>query len=250
MVRTVHNAIRILATLGEHGNLSVTEICRQLDLPKSSAHNILETLNGEGVVSKNSETNKYSLGVRLIELGNRAQLHLDLAHVAHPYLVGLNEMTDETVHLTVLDDDEVLYVDCVESKMRYRTYSVIGVRAPLHCTAVGKAIFAFLPRKQQLEIIRKTGLPRSTKNTITDKATMLSELEKTARRGYAIDNMEHEEHVRCVAGPIFNWKEEAFASISLSGPSERNTLKRLSEMGRSVVEATREISMKLGYRPT
>ena len=250
MVKTVLNAVRIIELLSSEGPLGVSEVCRFLDLPKSSAHNLLETLTHEGIIAKNVESNKYSLGIRLVEFGNRAQLSLDITRVAHPYLVGLNELTDETVHLTVLDNDEVLYVDCVESTMRFRTYSVIGVRAPLHCTAVGKAIFAFLPQKRQLQIIRKHGLPRSTKNTITEEKALLAELAKTARRGYAIDNMEHEEHVRCVASPIWNWRQEVFASISLSGPAQRNTLKRLAQVGKPVVEATREISVKLGYRPT
>lgn len=248
MVNTVRNAIRVIDVLGSAAALGVTEICERLKLPKSSVHNILETLAYDGVVAKSSESGKYSLGVRLIEFGNRAQINHDLTRLAHPYLVGLSEDTGETVHLTVLDDDEVLYVDCVESRMRFRAYSVIGVRAPLYCTAVGKAILAFFPRDRQLSVIREKGLARWTKNTITSEKAMLEELSRTAKRGYAVDNMEHEDFLRCVGAPIRNWKGEVFASISVSGPSQRNPLKKLPGTARLVTEATSEISRKMGYR--
>lgn len=248
MVRTVVNALRIIDKLSEEGHLGVTDICHELSLPKSSVHNILETLVHERVLAKNRESNKYTLGVRLVELGNHAQLGLDICRIAHPFLVGLNELTDETVHLTVLDDDEVLYVDCVESKMRIRTYSVIGVRAPLYCTAVGKAMLAFLPATPRERIIREKRLGRITANTITEKAALKRDLQKTVQRGYSIDNMEHEEYLRCIGAPIRNWKGEVFASISVSGPSQRLTLKRIGEIAPSLMSATDEISRNLGFR--
>ena len=108
MVRTVINAIRIIDRLSDRGNLGVTDICNELSMPKSSAHNILETLVRERLLAKDRESNKYSLGIRLVELGNRAQAGLDICRIAHPFLVGLNQATDETIHLTVLDNDEVL----------------------------------------------------------------------------------------------------------------------------------------------
>jgi IclR family transcriptional regulator, KDG regulon repressor len=248
MVRTILNAVRIIDQLSTAGNLGVTDICQQLSMPKSSVHNILETLVHERIIEKNRESNKYNLGVRLVELGNRAQISLDICRIARPFLVGLNKQTDETVHLTVLDNDEVLYVDCVESKMRIRTYSVIGERAPLHCTAVGKAILAFLPESQRMRIIREKGLVRATPATITDESLLQEDLRKTVQRGYSVDNMEHEDSLRCVGAPIRNWKGEVTASVSVSGPSQRLTLKRVLTIAPALVEATTEISRRMGYR--
>jgi len=248
MVRTVLNAIRIIDRLSYAGNLGVTDICQQLAMPKSSVHNILETLVHERIIEKNRESNKYNLGVRLVELGNRAQISLDICRIAHPFLVGLNTQTGETVHLTVLDNDEVLYVDCVESKMRIRTYSVIGERAPLHCTAVGKAILAFRPDQERKRIIREKGLERATPSTITDELLLQEDLRKTAQRGYSVDNMEHEDSLRCVGAPIRNWKGEVNASVSVSGPSQRLTLKRLFTIAPALMDATTEISRRMGYR--
>jgi IclR family transcriptional regulator, KDG regulon repressor len=248
MVKTVERAIRIIEQLSDNGSLGVTDLCEILGLPKSSAHNILETLVHERVLEKKHDSNKYSLGVRLIELGNRAQLGLDITRVAHPYLRSLNEKTGETVHLTVLDNDEVLYIDCVESRLRIRTYSVIGDRAPLHCTAVGKAILAFLPPSEQDRILRERGTARMTRNTLSDEQSLRADLRKIVQRGYSIDNMEHEEYLRCVGAPIRNWKGGVFASISVSGPSQRLTLKRIADVAQPLVQSTDEISRAMGYR--
>jgi DNA-binding IclR family transcriptional regulator len=144
MVNTIHRAIHILEILADNDALGVTDISRMLNLPKSSVHNIFETLEVNGIIEKDQESRKYHLGAKLIELGNRAAEKLEICKIARPYLNGLNMKFDETVHLSIRDNDKVLYVDCVESKKRLRTYSVIGIKAPLYCTGVGKAILAFL----------------------------------------------------------------------------------------------------------
>jgi len=248
LVGSVLKAIRILDALSGNADLGVSELSRNLEIPKSSVHSILETLVSQGLLEKVSETNKYHLGLKLIELGNRAQLNLDICKISHPYLKNLNRLTDETVHLTVLDNDEVLYVDCIESEQWLRTYSVIGLRAPLYCTSVGKAVLANLDYAHALNIIREKGLRKITDNTITDENTMIEELEMIREKGYAIDNMEHEDHLVCVGAPIRNAKGEVFASISVSGPAARQDMSKIDELGKNVMEATREISWKLGYR--
>ncbi len=248
MVNTVFKAIRILEKLGVGQALGLSEISRELGLPKSSAHGILETLVLEKVAEKNDATGKYSLGVRLIELGNRAQQGLDICRIAAPFLKGLNLEFDETVHLTILDGDEVLYVDCVESQRRLRTYSVIGVRAPLYCTSVGKAILAFLPDAEIERIAGEKGLAAITLTTITTMQRLFEEVETIRSLGYAVDDMEHEDHIRCVGAPIRNARGEVFASISLSGPAERNTRARIAQMTPSLVRVTEDISRRLGFR--
>lgn len=248
MVNTVAKSVRILELLSLGTNMGVTEIGRELEIPKSSVHSILETLVYFGMVEKYSESGKFHLGIKLIELGNRAQVELDICRIAAPYLKGINITTGETVHLTVLDHDEVLYVDCVESIKRLRTYSVIGIRAPLYCTAVGKAILAFQNPEYIEQVIKTKGLIQITEHTITQKSQFLKELEQVRKQGYAVDNMEHEDHLRCIGAPIFNSRGEVFASISISGPTQRNTVERIPELAEFVMRPTSEISRKLGYR--
>jgi len=248
MVNSVLKAVKILGIIGRSKPLGISEISRMLEIPKSSTHNLLQTLESEGFVERNEDTNKYNLGTRLIELGYRAQNDLAICRIAKPYLNGINQETDETVHLTLLDDDEVLYVDCVESKRRMRTYSVIGIKAPLYCTAVGKAILAELPEIHIKQIINSKGLARLTDKTITNENNLFQDLSDTRERGYSIDNKEHEDQLICVGAAIRDVNGEVFASLSVSGPSDRMTEERIVHIGSLIKNATSEISRKLGFR--
>lgn len=248
VVKPVLNAIRILEILGREEGLGVTQISQLLELPKSSVHDILTTLYNEGLVEKDCDRNHYSLGLKLFELGNMARANLELRRIATPFLRSLNEELDETVHLTILDGWEVLYIECFESAKQLRTYSVIGVRAPLHCTAVGKAILAFFTETQVSEMISAMGLPRFTENTITDRQRLDAELAEICRCGYAVDNAEHEDGVRCVGAPIHNHEAQVVASISVSGPSQRMIPEKDEEVGSLLISKTTEISRRLGYR--
>jgi DNA-binding IclR family transcriptional regulator len=198
-------------------------------------------------VERSDATQKFHLGTKLIELGNRAQHELDIYRIAHPYLDALNREVDETVHLTVLDVDEALYVDCIESRKRLRTYSVIGVRGPLHATSVGKAMLAFLPEDQIRHIVHTKGLSRFTSNTITDEQELFSELARVRRQGYAVDNAEHEDHLRCIGAPIRDAEGAVIASISISGPSQRITGESVPALAPAVIRAADGVSAKLGY---
>ncbi|MFA6507394.1 MAG: IclR family transcriptional regulator [Treponemataceae bacterium] len=249
MVNTVLKAVRILDLLADNSDLGLSEIARVLKLPKSSVHSILETLAAAKIVERDEATGRFHLGVKLVELGNRARLELDICRIAAPFLQGLNVEFDETVHLTVLDNDEVLYVDCIESQRRLRTYSVIGVRAPLYCTSVGKAILAFQTDDEIRRIAREKGLTKITATTIDTEVRLFEEVARIRKNGYAMDDMEHEDHLRCVGAPIRNARGEVFASLSLSGPAERNTYERIECMAPFAVRAGMEISRRLGYRP-
>ena len=247
-VRTVRNAVRILDLLGREQGLGVTRISRLLGLPKSSAHDLLSTLHAEGLVDKDADRNLYRLGLKLFELGSMARANLELRRIAAPYLKTLNQSLDETVHLTILDGYEVLYIECFESTKQLRTYSVIGVRAPLHCTAVGKAILAFLGRDKMGEIIKAMGLPRFTENTITAPEALEAEMARIRQVGFAVDDAEHELGVRCVGAPIRDHEGIVVASMSVSGPSQRMTPDRDAVIGGLAIETTRQVSRRLGYR--
>ncbi len=247
MVSTVRKSIQILNTLAADGDLSATDISRRLGLPKSSVHNILTTLLAERMIERNPDTGRYHLGVKLIELGHKAHTSIDVGQVARSELVRLNQVTDETVHLTLLDEEQILYADCVESSKRLRTYSVIGVLAPLHCTSVGKAILAFQPEEFIERYIDHHGLPRFTANTITDPETLHLELERIRGLGYAVDNMEHEDHIRCIGAPIRNARGQVFASISVSAPAARIPIDDMPALADDVVSAANTISERLGW---
>ena len=247
MVNSILRAITVLEHLGRNKGKTVTDISKTLEYPKSTTHEILATLEHKNLVSKDSH-NRYHLGLKLFELGSMAQTDLEIRRVAAPFLKQLNAELDETVHLTVLENNEVLYVECFESSKRLRTYSVLGVHAPLYCTSVGKAILAFLPPAEQASLLNATTFEKFTENTITDRVYLLDELRTIAQRGYAVDNIEHEEGLRCIGAPIRNHAGRVFAAISVSGPSQRITLGNVSEIGKVVMAQAEKISEQLGYR--
>lgn len=248
-MKSVWRVVRILESFNSEEGMTVTQISKRLGLPKSSVHDILSTLVAEGILEKDSDNSRYHLGLKLFELGEKARSNLEIRKRATPFLKTLNGQLDETVHLTVLEEGEVLYIECFESTKRLRTYSVIGVRAPLHCTAVGKAIMAYLPPDQIERVILEKGLERFTENTIIDRKKLLEELAGIRQKGYAVDNMEHEEHVRCVGAPVFNYEGNSFASISISGPAQRVTTEEVPVVAKMVMAATKEVSKQMGYNP-
>jgi IclR family transcriptional regulator, KDG regulon repressor len=248
MVRSVQKAVRVLGLLSEKPGLTISQISQTLSLPKSSTHDILVTLEAEDIIYKETTTAGYHLGMRLFELGNRALGDLEIRKISTQFLQNLNAELDETVHLTVVDNDEVLYIECFESTKRLRTYSVIGVRAPLHNTAVGKAIMAFLPDEEIDRIVADKGLEKSTEQTITDPQELKKELAATVRRGYSIDNSEHEDGIRCVGAPIRSHTGAVIGAISVSGPTQRVTMGKVPQMAIMVARTANEISQRLGYR--
>jgi DNA-binding IclR family transcriptional regulator len=170
--------------------------------------------------------------------------------VAEPLLKALKEKFDETVHLTVLDNDEVLYIECFESSKLLRPFQIIGYRAPLHCTAVGKAMMAFMCEQDIDLVIRTKGLKRFTKNTLTDKMSLLKDLEAVVARGYSVDSVEHEQGVRCIGAPVRNHEGQVFAAVSVTWPSQRLQLDRIPKFAKTVIATANEISQRLGYRMT
>jgi DNA-binding IclR family transcriptional regulator len=249
VIRSISRAVRILEAFGSGTAFTVTELSRSMKLPKSSVFEILSTLAAEGMLTKEEGTNRYRLGLKVLELASFARQSLEVSRVAEPLLKKLNQTLDETVQLTLLDGCEVLYIDGFESSRQLRTFFRLGDRAPVHCTALGKAILAFLPRKEIDQIIRAAGLSRFTPHTLTDKRLLVEELEQTAARGYSVDNMEHEDGVRCIGAPVRSSEGKVVAALSVSGPAQRLLPERDKAIARLVVDAADEISRRLGYKP-
>lgn len=248
-VRSVRRAVQILETFREQPSLTVTELSRTLKLPKSSVFELVSTLAAEGLVQKEDSSRRYHLGFKLLELARAAGDELEVRQAAHPLIEKLRDELDETVQLTVLDGEQILYVDGCESSRTLRTFFEAGDRAPLHCTALGKAILAHLPPADTRRVLRRRSLRAFTSRTLTDPAALHRELERTAERGYSVDDMEHEEGVRCVGAPIRDREGRVFAAISVSGPAHRLKPARDADIARRVVAVADQISKRLGYRP-
>jgi len=247
-IKVLDKTFSILDILLQHGStIHMTEIAEKLGLYPSTTHRILDTLKHWGYIEQDPHTQKYRLGLKLLELG-MAKLHqMDLAREATPYLKELVKQCNETVHLGVLEEGEVLYLAKEESSQTIRMISYVGKRAPLHCTALGKVLIAYLSAEERKKILEEKVLPRLTENTITDKMELEQELDKVREQGFALDREENEKDVRCVAAPIRNYQGEIIAALSISSPIFRLDKNVQNSLKEALIETSKKISMRLGY---
>ncbi|RBW71121.1 IclR family transcriptional regulator [Bacillus taeanensis] len=246
-VQSVDRALEILIILQEYPNgLGVTELSHRLDVSKSTAHRLLMSLYTKGFVKQDKQNEKYLLGLKLIELGETVSQSLDVRKVASPFLHKLSEETGETVHLVIMEENEIVYIDKIESSATIRMYSKIGKRAPIHCTGVGKAMLAFKSQQEIDNFIKHQTFPAYTEKTITSPQEFKKHLNQIHIQGFAIDDEEHELGIKCAAAPIVNSRGEVIAGVSVSSPIMRMTEERLVDFTNKIVKTAAEISRALG----
>ena len=210
-VKSLQKALEILNCFTKKSSWGVTEISEQLDLNKSNVHNILTTFKAMGYLDQDDESGRYKLGLSVYSLCYSLGQNLSIGSVAAPYLQELADMAGERVYL-----------------------------AQMHCTGLGKAMLAYLPdEKQRAYAARK--LEAYTDYTITDGDALLKELREIRQRGYAIDNMEHEFGVKCVAVPVLGRNGQVVAGVSISGPSLRFYDERIQSLAKELQNKIREL---------
>ncbi len=247
-IRSVVHALKALDYLESCGDeAGVTEIGQALGVHKSTASRLLATMESKGYVARNDITGKYSLGMRVVELAKTKLDQLDLRTHARPFLEELVRKTEETAHLAVMDQGSIVYIDKVDTPHTLIMRSKIGYRISPHCTALGKAILTALPEARIDAILQEEGLQRFTPNTITDLLTFKEHLRRVKSQGFAIDDEEHEEGIRCVAAVIRNHTGHIAGAISVSGPAARVSRQRVDEIGVLVRDVCRKLSKSLGY---
>lgn len=248
IVQSIERALRILEELAEENEgLGVTELSKRLDLHKSTVHRILTTLLTFEYVEQDTITERYRLGIKLLYLGGSILERLDLRKEAGSIIRQLALDVNETVHLVIPEGHQVVYIDKYEGNRTIRMYSQIGRKSPMHASAVGKAILAFSSKKL-LEEILELGLKKYTENTITDPEKFKTHLMEVKKQGYAVDNEEREEGIRCVAAPIFGYNNNVIGAISISGPTVSVTEDRVEELSEKVIDSAKEISIKMGSK--
>jgi len=252
-VQAIERGCRILDHLSEgKQSYSIQNLSLDLNLPKPTIHRILSTLRQFGLVAQDEISKEYHLGFRLVELGYTVLDQIDLRKIAEPFLTKLANRAEETVHLVILDQGEIVYLDKVEKisdPKSLRMVSRIGMRNYAHSCAVGKVLLAFLSDSERDEIIAQKGLPRMTKNTIVNLGQLKKHLADVRAQGYAIDDEENEEGIRCIAAPVMSDRGNVIAAISISGPTVRMTEKRIHhKLKAGVMKTALDISKKLGYK--
>jgi DNA-binding IclR family transcriptional regulator len=250
-VQSLERALNILEVMAQEGaSMTVTDLSEKVGLKISTVHRLLTTLSHRGYVQQDSESSRYRLGLKMLEIGNAALYRSDIRTEARPYLEELVERCNETANLAVLEGINIVYIDQVESHnlIIVKMFAQPGNRGPVHCTASGKALLAYLPPDKLETVLSQVEFVRYTNETITDREHLEKELTRIRQEKYALDWGEMEEHVRCIAAPIFNHEGKAIASISISGPSNRITTYYMkNELVDIVIGVANRISKKMGY---
>lgn len=241
--------VAILDLLGSSdSSLSLAEICQRMDLHKSTAHRALMALERTGMIER-APANRYRLGLKLYDMGNRAVEQIDLRSRVHPYLRKMALRVGEIVHLGVLHKTRVVYIDKIEPiNRRVCISSRTGTSNPVYSTSLGKAILAYLPAEEAMKTISRIQFNTFTSKTLTSPEELLEALERVRRRGYAVDDEEMEIGTRCVGAPVLDATGRPIAAVSVSGSASRLAAHCVPAIAQHVIQCAREISTALNAR--
>jgi|WetSurMetagenome_2_1015567.scaffolds.fasta_scaffold03802_6 DNA-binding IclR family transcriptional regulator len=228
--------------------LGVTELSQKLDMAKSVIHGDLSILVQERLLEKNDQTGKYYLGSEVFRLGNAVYKQVNLRNSAYPVMERLSKITEETVILGAWVDSRPYCIERIKSSQPLNLSVDIGTWYPLHAGTIGKTLLAFLPEEEKDIMIEQIEFNQYTKNTITDKMKLKSKLQEICNNGYEVSIGERLEDVISLGAPIRNSNSKVIAVLCIGGPQNRFNEKELSNNVKLVIEAAKEISVKLGYR--
>jgi DNA-binding IclR family transcriptional regulator len=250
-VQVIDRALSIVNLLASSDrSLGACEVGEKLDLNKSTIHRLLAVLEHHRYVERELLSGKYRLGLKLAELGNIALSRFDLQSAARPFVERLVDETGETAHLGILQQSEVISLVNVETQHSVRTPSTVGRRSPIHCTSQGKLLVAFQPPPQIDQILRTYCFAGFTKKTIRHAGAYRAELTKVRNLGFAVDDEEFEDGLRCIGAPVRDHTGKVIAAISIAGPTFRITPERKTLLIEKVVAAARDLSQTLGCHRT
>jgi IclR family acetate operon transcriptional repressor len=238
--------LTLLVVLGQYPDgIALSELARQVNMPVSTVHRLLATLNSFGFVHFDAAYRRYSLGLRLFELSHQVTLVHGLSAVAVPVMRRIVEITRETSLIAVLDGEEMVYIERLDSPQPIRVRGSSGGRGPLYCTAMGKSLLAFQPDEKREEIIQRLNLEPMTPNTITDHEALRSELARTRERKYSVANEEHEQGVLSVGVPVLDAHGVPIAALCVTAPAFRTSLEELTMHVPVLQNGAREIALRL-----
>ena len=246
-VQSLTRGLSILEALADaEGGLTLTDLAHRVQLPASTAHRLLATLEKMGYVYQAGDLGLWYVGLQAFTVGSTFLANRDFVAQSHSYMRRLMEQSGETANLAILDGTEAVFIAQVQCHEMMRTLVKLGSRVPLHASGVGKAIFAALPDEQIEAILKVMGLPRITENTIVVPETMWAALRVIRQRGYSFDDEEHARSTRCVAATVYDEHAEPLGAISLAGPSSRLSDERIRQLGPIVAHTAEELTRKLG----
>jgi IclR family transcriptional regulator, pca regulon regulatory protein len=254
--QSLERGLAILSAFtGRRSDLGVTDVATIVGLTTSTAHRYVSTLAQLNYLEQDSETRKYRLGPRVVDLGLAAINSMELREIAAPYLQELSDETGYTVNMAVLDGSEIVYVErCRSARAGQREIDLnlhVGARLPAYCTSMGKVLLANLAPRPQAELIDRLELARRGPNTLTNKKALLAELARVKKAGMAVNNEELSYGLRSIAVPVFGKDEKGVAAINLAVHRSMGTLPMsvvVSQFGPVLVRTAARISARMGGR--
>lgn len=247
-VQSAERIFQVLEILADNGEMGLMELSGALGLHKSTVHRLLMSLIYMGYAKQDEVSQKYMLTYKMVNMAGKILERTDILLVARPYLERLSDISGEAVHLVQREGNHILYISKIEAKVgTIRMVSHVGMVHPMYCSGVGKAIMATLPEKEVKQIWNESIIERKTSKTITDIDEMLRVLVEVREKGYALDDEENEEGVRCIASCLRGYGNEVKYAFSVSGPASRMTKERIEELAVDVKKVQEELSRELGY---
>jgi DNA-binding IclR family transcriptional regulator len=245
IVPSLKNSLTILEILSNNNELILQEISRKTSIPKTTVFRILYTLEQEGAIEKQGD--KYKIGFRIIKLGMAALSKMELRSVAIPFLYDLSIKLGETSHLAVLSDRKSLIIEVCDSPHPVKISSRPGTSVSLHCSATGKVLLAYAIGAENIdEYLKSMKLEKRTDNTIPSISELKKEIQKIVHQGYAVDNEEYYENVRCLAAPVKNAFGKTVAAVGITATTFRFKQEMIQSSSTEVIRVATEISKKLG----
>lgn len=236
--RTLQRGLQMLELLSRHsGGLSLSEISQLLELPRSTAFNLAQSLVRLGYAFQDSDSSRYRLGLKMFETGAGAMQQMDVMELIRSCMAEIHNQINETMHLGVRSGTETVYIDKRDSTQSIRMSSFVGAHAPLHCTALGKAILSTYTDEEIRALYADEMLPAITQHTITTMAELLFQLQSVREKGYAVEKEENNENVCCVAVPLRNASGRAIYALSISAPLFRMGEREIVNCARLLLEA-------------
>lgn len=247
-IEALERGLLILEALGESPGASLMELVDRLSVPKGSLFRHLQVLEARGYVVRDEASRRYTLGPRLIHLGFSARRHLKLADVALPFIELLRDRYNETVHIGVLDQGQVVHIQAAASRHAVKMVSAVGERTWVHISALGKSLLAWAEPDVLDEVVTRWGLPHFTDQTLTTRPELEADLVLVRQRGYSLDDEESARGLRCIGAPIRGADGGVIAAVSLSSPADRLSLGDAHAIASAIRETAGGISAELGWR--
>ena len=249
-MKSLVKAIDTINAVAEAGSAGIRELSNITGYPPSTIHRIAATLAERHYFQQDPVTKQYALSFRFLELGTRVQQKIHLTSIARPHIERLMDETRESVNLAVRDGDSMVYLDIARSNhSMLQLFTRPGVRVPLYATGVGKLFLSTMQESELDAYLKRSNLTPYTPYTLVERDKIINDLERIRSQGYAVDNEEMEEGVRCVAALIFDHQGKPAASISITGAAMRVTPDRIKLFGNLVNNCAAAISSQLGFSP-